>query len=171
MTWQEHSAWPAPFLATHLYRPLSSGRAFWMETEHSEPGEKERAVEWTMHQHLEHDRGGSAHSRAEAWCKASPLPCGSQGTLLTFCTQQSCCRSVSLWGPLLTQRAFGDLKQVHREKQPLVPTRRGSKQYSPQTERQGQVAELLEAGWDSLCQAQCSEGSSWTMTWDCGLSF
>lgn len=43
VTWQEHSAWPALFLATHLYKPLSSGRAFSMETEKSEPvgGEQE----------------------------------------------------------------------------------------------------------------------------------
>lgn len=41
VTWQEHSAWPAPFLATHLYRPLSSGSAFSMETEQREPGEEE----------------------------------------------------------------------------------------------------------------------------------
>lgn len=38
VTWQEHSAWPALFLATHLYKPLSSGKAFSMEMEHSEPG-------------------------------------------------------------------------------------------------------------------------------------
>lgn len=41
VTWQEHSAWPASFLATHLYKPLSSGSAFSMETEQSEPGEEE----------------------------------------------------------------------------------------------------------------------------------
>lgn len=41
VTWQEHSAWPAPFLATHLYKPLSSGSAFSMETEQREPGEEE----------------------------------------------------------------------------------------------------------------------------------
>lgn len=44
VTWQEHSAWPAPFLAMHLYKPLSSGSAFSMETEHSEPRKEER--EW-----------------------------------------------------------------------------------------------------------------------------
>lgn len=44
VTWQEHSAWPAPFLATHLYKPLSSGSAFSMETEQREPGEEEE--EW-----------------------------------------------------------------------------------------------------------------------------
>lgn len=42
VTWQEHSAWPALFLATHLYRPLSSGSAFSMETEKSEPREEIR---------------------------------------------------------------------------------------------------------------------------------
>lgn len=41
VTWQEHSAWPAPFLAMHLYTPLSSGNAFSMETEHSEPRKEE----------------------------------------------------------------------------------------------------------------------------------
>lgn len=41
VTWQEHSAWPAPFLAMHLYKPLSSGSAFSMETEHSEPRKEE----------------------------------------------------------------------------------------------------------------------------------
>lgn len=44
VTWQEHSAWPAPFLAKHLYKPLSSGSAFSMETEQSEPGEKEELL-------------------------------------------------------------------------------------------------------------------------------
>jgi hypothetical protein len=39
VTWQEHSAWPALFLATHLYKPRSSGSAFSMETEKREPGE------------------------------------------------------------------------------------------------------------------------------------
>lgn len=40
VTWQEHSAWPALFLATHLYKPLSSGSAFSMEMEKSEPEER-----------------------------------------------------------------------------------------------------------------------------------
>lgn len=44
VTWQEHSAWPAPFLAIHLYKPLSSGRAFLMEREHSEPGKEEEEL-------------------------------------------------------------------------------------------------------------------------------
>lgn len=44
VTWQEHSAWPAPFLATHLYKPLSSGSAFSMETEQSGPGEEEEEL-------------------------------------------------------------------------------------------------------------------------------
>ena len=44
VTWQEHSAWPASFLATHLYKPLSSGSAFSMETEHREPREEEEKL-------------------------------------------------------------------------------------------------------------------------------
>ena len=89
VTWQEHSAWPALFLATHLYKPLSSGSAFSMETEHSEPGREEEHLlsgpdlSPTPAGHLEHQSECYSHAqKSEALWEPTRSPHQSQGT---FC--------------------------------------------------------------------------------------
>lgn len=72
VTWQEHSAWPAAFLATHLYVPLSSGNAFSMDTEHREPERKKKTfigiILGPAHSQLEREEGaGKCSLSGEPW--------------------------------------------------------------------------------------------------------